>query len=421
MKLTATQLEAFDRFWKKLHEENRHLDAALADLSPNVKAWLAEIAPMILLRPVSLCEALGIGVKPGEPWTLSPSQLAHWRPARLLVERLADSDRPRLMRDTRPLPDDYPPALIRAWTQDFGAEVTASLVRELAQLPPRGLRFRTSKERDQFIKDYGEKLPFPLKPSALSPLGAQLGGYAEVMRSPEFENGSLELQDEGSQRMSFFALAPEEFKLGLRAEPGAWTGPATPAATWPPVASQARLIDACAGAGGKSLAWSAIGQNHGRIFAYDVSETKLQALRRRAKRGGFTNIQAHCIPERGEAAAQLEFLKPFAQTADRVLVDAPCSGWGVLRRNPDLKWRDVNEPLQRLEALQARLLDVFATLVKVGGVLTYGVCTFRKEETTRQVEAFLASHSEFEAIAGGYVGPGPSDGFFMQAMRRKPS
>ncbi len=417
MNLTRTQLEAFDRFWTALHADRRRLDGLLASQSPNVKSWLAEIAPLILLRPVSLAEALGIGVQPGEPWSIPPEKRGEWKVARLLADRLADSDRPRLIRDSEPLEEDFPPELIQEWKQAWGEKTTAELVRELGSPAPRSLRFRTVDERDAFHAAYAEQLPFPLKLSAISPLGVRAEGYLEITRAPEYEEGQIEIQDEGSQRMSFFALYPELFSPGLQERPGAVSesAPAAPS-KWPDLDSRSRLVDACAGAGGKSLAWAAIGRNRGRIFAYDVADKKLQALRRRAKRAGWTNIQVLALPEGQER----DKLASFDSSADRVLVDAPCSGWGVLRRNPDTKWGDMGEPLLRLENLQARLLAAYAPLVRPGGILTFGVCTFRKEETTDQVVRFLSEHSEFSPIAGGYLGPGPTDGFFMQAFRRKP-
>ena len=175
------------------------------------------------------------------------------------------------------------------------------------------------------------------------------------------------------------------------------------------------VIDACAGAGGKTLAMADAMLGRGQVFAYDVSVKKLESLRQRARRAGLTNIKAVGLTEGNEAKA----IQKFSQSADRVLVDAPCSGWGVLRRNPDLKWRQNPESLERLADLQARLLDLYSSLVKKGGVLTYGLCTFRPAETTEQVKAFLSRNENFESIGGGFFGPGPSDGFFMHAFRRK--
>jgi 16S rRNA (cytosine967-C5)-methyltransferase len=138
----------------------------------------------------------------------------------------------------------------------------------------------------------------------------------------------------------------------------------------------------------------------------------LQALRRRATRAGVNNIQVTTVCDGSES----EVVKKFEAKANVVLVDAPCSGWGVLRRNPDIKWRQQRDVLVRMPQIQLRLLTVYAGLVAPGGRLVYGVCTFRPAETTAVIEKFLSEHPDFRAIEGGYLGPGPCDGFFMQAM-----
>jgi 16S rRNA (cytosine967-C5)-methyltransferase len=174
------------------------------------------------------------------------------------------------------------------------------------------------------------------------------------------------------------------------------------------------VIDACAGAGGKSLSMADALQGKGRVYAYDISDKKLLALRRRAKHAGLNNIQTHAVKEGQEA----ESIKRFRRTAQVVLVDAPCSGWGVLRRNPDIKWRQGTEVLIKMPEIQKRLLSVYADLVAPGGRLVFGVCTFRRAETQEVVEHFLKNHPDFTAREGGYLGPNPSDGFFMQAFER---
>ena len=172
------------------------------------------------------------------------------------------------------------------------------------------------------------------------------------------------------------------------------------------------VIDTCAGAGGKSLALADALKGKGRVYAYDTSAVKLHALRRRATRAGVNNIQTTVIRDGSES----EVVEKFKAKANVVLVDAPCTGWGVLRRNPDIKWRQQKDVLTRMPQIQLRLLSVYAGLVAPGGRLVYGVCTFRPEETTAVIGKFLSEHPEFKSVEGGYLGPGPCDGFFMQAM-----
>ena len=154
----------------------------------------------------------------------------------------------------------------------------------------------------------------------------------------------------------------------------------------------------------------------GRVFSYDISLPKLNALRRRSRHAGLNNIQAVQVSDGREH----ESFSKFEQTADRVLVDAPCSGWGVLRRNPDIKWRQSRESLERFPAFQLRLLEAYSSLVAPGGFLTFGTCTFRRAETTEVVEHFLERNADrFIRGHGGFAGPGSSDGFFMQSFVRK--
>jgi 16S rRNA (cytosine967-C5)-methyltransferase len=138
-------------------------------------------------------------------------------------------------------------------------------------------------------------------------------------------------------------------------------------------------------------------------------------LRRRATRAGLNNIQT--VPIKNEAEA--EVIDKFKATANVVLVDAPCSGWGVLRRNPDIKWRQQRDILGKMPVIQLRLLSAYSRLVAPGGRLVFGVCTFRKDETIGVIEKFLALNPDFKLGDGGFLGPGPCDGFFMQSMERR--
>ncbi|MCK6548966.1 hypothetical protein L6R52_24185 [Myxococcota bacterium] len=150
----------------------------------------------------------------------------------------------------------------------------------------------------------------------------------------------------------------------------------------------------------------------GRVFAYDVSARKLDALKARASRAGLHSVKTAVVVDGREQ----ELADAFRGKADVVLVDAPCSGWGVLRRNPDAKWRQDAAALARFPELQARLLATYAGLARPGGRVVYGVCTFRPEETTAVVDRVLAAAPRLRRGPGGYLGPGPTDGFFVQVL-----
>jgi 16S rRNA (cytosine967-C5)-methyltransferase len=181
-------------------------------------------------------------------------------------------------------------------------------------------------------------------------------------------SGQVEVQDEGSQLLALLTDAH-------RGE---------------------MVADFCAGAGGKTLALGASMRNTGRLYAFDTSGHRLAALRPRLARSGLSNVHpAQLVHERDER------IKRLAGKMDRVLVDAPCSGLGTLRRNPDLKWRQSPETVQELQALQTAILTSAARLVKPGGRLVYATCSILPEENEAVVQAFLANSSEFTLMDAG--------------------
>lgn len=186
---------------------------------------------------------------------------------------------------------------------------------------------------------------------------SQREDWPDVFATEAFRTGLFEVQDAGSQ-----LIAPL-----LDVAPGM------------------RVVDACAGAGGKSLHIAALMRNKGRILALDIHEWKLAELRRRAARAGVDNLEARLLDSP-------RFVKKQAGTADRVLLDVPCSGLGVLRRNPDRKWTLHAAELDRLTGLQAQLLRDFAPLAKPGGILLYATCSILPSENQQQIRAFLAAH-----------------------------
>lgn len=207
----------------------------------------------------------------------------------------------------------------------------------------------------------------------------------DIFRAKAFRDGLFEVQDIHSQQ-----IAPM-----LQVEPGM------------------RVIDACAGSGGKSLHLAALMGNKGRIVALDTAEWKLVELRRRAARAGVDNLEAREITDS-------RMLKRMEDSADRVLVDVPCSGLGVLRRNPDARWRLGAEELDRLRGLQATLLADYSRLVKPGGKLVYATCSILPSEGEQQVRAFLASNPGWTLEHEQRWQPDPNggDGFYAARLGR---
>ncbi len=245
------------------------------------------------------------------------------------------------------------------------------------------------------------------EPTAMpfSPWGIRMQGRPAINRWPQFENGSIEVQDEGSQLLALL-VAPRRGEM---------------------------IIDFCAGAGGKTLLLGALMRSTGRLYAFDVSAARLARAKPRFARSGLSNVVPVVIDNENDAR-----VKRLAGKAQRVLVDAPCSGIGTLRRNPDLKWRQHPEALAELGQLQERILNSAARCVAPGGRLVYATCSLLAEENEVQADRFLASHPDFERVdaaeilgarcetlklEGPYVQLRPdvhgTDGFFAAVFERK--
>jgi len=202
------------------------------------------------------------------------------------------------------------------------------------------------------------------KPTPLSPLGVRLPARISLGDHAGFKDGMFEVQDEASQLCAQL----------VDAKPGM------------------TVMDLCAGAGGKTLAIAATMQNKGRLIACDVSVGRLERSKLRLRRSGVHNATLRILEDNDK------WIKRQAGTFDRVLVDAPCSGTGAWRRNPDARWHLKPENLESLRAVQDSVLDQGAPLVKLGGRLIYATCSLLPEENTQRVEAFLARHGGFKPI-----------------------
>jgi len=203
-----------------------------------------------------------------------------------------------------------------------------------------------------------------------SPIGIRCKGKPSLNKSPLFEGGKFEVQDEGSQLLGFL-VAPRRNEM---------------------------VVDFCAGAGGKSLMLGAMMNSQGRLYALDVSEKRLANLKPRLKRSGLSNLQPQLIAHENDIK-----IKRLAGKIDRVLVDAPCSGLGTLRRNPDLKFRQSPQSVAELTQKQGNILASASKLLKKGGRLVYATCSLLQEENQGIVEAFLATHTQFKLLPAGDV------------------
>ncbi|MGL4631582.1 MAG: RsmB/NOP family class I SAM-dependent RNA methyltransferase, partial [Leadbetterella sp.] len=215
--------------------------------------------------------------------------------------------------------------------------------------------------------------------------GLYLSKRQNVFGLAEFKNGLFEVQDAGSQLISEF----------LDVHPGQ------------------RVVDACAGAGGKSLHIANLLKNKGSIISMDVEQFKLDELKTRAKRNGIFNIETRLI--------ESKTIKRMHDSADRLLLDVPCSGVGVLRRNPDAKWKLKPEFIAEIQELQYSILERYSKILRSGGKMVYATCSLLPSENQNQIESFLTKNTNFELLDQKTIYPSEfnSDGYFMALLTRK--
>ena len=265
------------------------------------------------------------------------------------------------------------------WTKEIAA------LNEQADVILRVNTLKTTKEALQAVLfDQDIETDFlPNYPDAL-----KLKERANVFQTDAFKDGHFEVQDASSQLVAKF----------LNVEPGM------------------RVVDACAGAGGKALHIAALMQNKGQVIAMDIYENKLHELKRRAKRNGVFNVEIRPIES-------TKVIKKLYDKADRVLIDAPCSGLGVLRRNPDAKWKLQPEFIDKIKITQQEILQQYSRMVKPGGQLVYATCSILPSENQNQVKAFLDSENgkDFTFVKEEKVLSHKSgfDGFYMALLQKK--
>lgn len=276
------------------------------------------------------------------------------------------------------IPDWMDEVAVAEIGEKWAAEITA--MNQPASVVIRANRLKVNKLdlKEQLAKEGWESEETPLSPDALV-----LNRRGNVFQSPAFQQGLFELQDAGSQ-----CIAPY-----LNVEPGM------------------RVVDACAGGGGKSLHLAALMENRGSIISLDTEAWKLEELRKRARRNG-----AHIIQTRPIESSKT--IKRLHGTADRLLLDVPCSGLGTLRRNPDAKWKLSPEFLNNVRATQLDILRSYAKILRPGGQLVYATCSVLPSENELQVERFLSETPGFQLIEQRSISPAEHgfDGFFMARL-----
>lgn len=300
----------------------------------------------------------------------------------------------------------YPDWIVRRLVTQYGDPEAQQLCESLNEQAPLALRVNTLKTTREECQDILRKEGVETQRTNFSPFGLLISKRINVFQLQAFRDGLFEVQDEGSQLLPYL-IDPK---------------PTT------------RVLDACAGAGGKTLEMSALMKNRGEIVAADVHSGRLEELRKRARRAGASNVRIQQV----EDIADLD--ERFRGYFDVVLIDAPCSGLGTLRRNPGMKWMVTEETVHEVSQKQLHIIESSVSLVKSGGILAYATCTLFREENEDVIENFLRTHphcslespplnpSVFDAsrfTAGKCIKFFPhrdgTDGFFIAVMKKQGS
>lgn len=331
------------------------------------------------LRRMGELEALMAPCLPGE---LSDQERARWLVAAYLLKHsgwsgraLADAgfkDSDALVTRVRSVKTEELPFSAHInmpdWLADklvsqYGETEAVRLSEALNRAAQVGIRVNTLRTNRDVLAAKLTEEGNPCEPMPYSPIGLQRDKRGPLFSTEAFKEGLFELQDEGSQLLSLMTEA----------------------------APKQKVMDFCAGAGGKTLALAAMMQNTGALYALDVSAGRLERMKPRLGRAGAYNAQSFVIRDERDA-----MLKKWEASMDAVLIDAPCSGTGTLRRNPDIKWRPID--LEMLTKLQAGILESVCRLVRPGGRLVYATCSLLEEENGAITTAFLTGHPEFQVV-----------------------
>jgi 16S rRNA (cytosine967-C5)-methyltransferase len=342
------------------------------DLGQQDRAFVAETVFAALRRRRSLAAA----AQSESPYSLVLASLVRLQglSVRAVADAVREKDLPLLERARSARLEDQPPAIqadLPDWLWNrlvgqYGQDEAHSIAGGLLGAAPMDLRANAVKtSRDDAVSNL-RSAGLACEPTPYSPVGIRLADKAAINKQPLFVDGRVEVQDEGSQLLASI-VAPKRGEM---------------------------VVDFCAGGGGKTLALGALMRNTGRLYAFDVSAKRLTGLDPRLARSGLSNVHPIAISTENDLRA-----KRLAGKIDRVLVDAPCSGFGTLRRNPELKWRFGEKDVAELVDKQSRILAAAARLPRPGGRLVFATCSVLKEEGEEIAAKFLASHPAYAPLS----------------------
>ncbi|MFO1263224.1 MAG: RsmB/NOP family class I SAM-dependent RNA methyltransferase [Rhodoferax sp.] len=338
-------------------------------LGPRERATMAETVYTVLRKKLLFDHLAPSGSGPKERRL---AILGFHGPRDFLFSALTDQEKAWLAQCDKVVPDDLmerhrhnlPEWLVQPLKDQLGTEFWP-LVNSLGEAAGLDLRVNTQKAKRADVQKELAKAGIKAEPTPYSPWGLRVAGKPAVNKLDAFVRGDFEVQDEGSQLLA----------LLLDAKRGEM------------------VVDFCAGAGGKTLAIGAAMRNTGRLYAFDTSAHRLDAFKDRFKRSGLSNVHPAAIAHERD-----ERVKRLVGKMDRVLVDAPCTGLGTLRRNPDLKWRQSLQGVEEMAVKQAAILASAARMVKPGGRLVYATCSILPQENEAIAEAFTAAHADFAVL-----------------------
>ena len=342
------------------------------DLGQQDRAFVAETVFAALRRRRSLA----LAAQSESPYSLVLASLVrlHGLSVRAVADAVREKDIALLERAKAARVEDQPLA-VRADLPDWlwerlvaqhGQAQAMAIARGMLGAASMDLRVNTFKAARDTVLASLRSSGVVCDVTPYSPTGIRLADKPAINRHPAFLDGSIEVQDEGSQLLVAI-VAPKRGEM---------------------------VVDFCAGGGGKTLALGAMMRNTGRLYAFDVSAKRLAGLDPRLARSGLSNVHPVAITSESDVRA-----KRLAGKIDRVLVDAPCSGFGTLRRNPDLKWRFSEKDVAELVEKQSRILAAAAKLPRVGGRLVYATCSILREEGEDIVAKFLAAHPAYAQVS----------------------
>ncbi len=386
-----------DALQETFFEKNKYADKVIERLLKANRKWgshdratVSEIFYNIIRWKKRLEYYMGEGVKPGNIYKLILAYLL-WSQTKFkkfdefagiktgdILKKLEKNTFP-----SKAIEYSVPEWLAERLEQELGNKWEREM-NALNEQAPTVLRTNTLKTTphdlvSELREEQVESFPLRNYPDAV-----QLEEKKNVFLTSAFKDGLFEVQDASSQKIGEM-LDVEE---GMR------------------------VVDACAGAGGKTLHLAALMKNKGQIIALDIYEWKLAELKRRAKRAGAHNIETRFISDN-------KVIKRLHEKADRLLIDAPCSGLGVLKRNPDSKWKIDSEFIERIRTEQQQILQDYSRMLKKGGKMIYATCSILPSENNEQVEEFLKNNPGFDLIKEKNVYPSEGyDGFYMALIQR---